>query len=60
MVHVHREILDTLFILNRDAVLEPEEIADLDLRVGDIENEFEIVTEKVSDWLEKSVSGGRE
>ena len=60
MVHVHREILDTLFILNRDAVLEPEEIADLDLRVGDIENEFEIVTEKISDWLEKSVSGGRE
>ena len=60
MVHVHKEILDTLFILNRDAVLEPEEIADLDLRVGDIENEFEIVTEKVSDWLEKSVSGGRE
>ena len=45
---------------NRDAVLEPEEIADLDLRVGDIENEFEIVTEKISDWLEKSVSGGRE
>lgn len=57
MVTLHKQILDTLFILNRDAVLEEEEIAELELRVGDIENEFEIVSEKISDWLEEQIAG---
>ena len=57
MVKLHKEILDTLFVLNRDAILEEEEIAELDLRVGDIENEFEIISEKISAWLEQQISG---
>lgn len=57
MVKLHKEILDTLFVLNRDAILEEEEIAELDLRVGDIENEFEIISEKISVWLEQQISG---
>ena len=57
MVKLHKEILDTLFVLNRDAILEEEEIAELELRVGDIENEFEIISEKISAWLEQQISG---
>ena len=54
---LHKEILDTLFVLNRDAILEEEEIADLELRVGDIENDFEIISEKISAWLEQQITG---
>ena len=56
MIQLHREILETLSLLNRDVLLEDEEISDLELRVGDIENEFEIISEKVSDWLEKKIN----
>ena len=57
MVKLHKEILDTLFVLNRDAILEEEEIAELELRVGDIENDFEIISEKISAWLEQQITG---
>ncbi len=57
MVKLHKEILDTLFILNRDAMPEESEIEELELRVGDIENEFEIVSEKISAWLEEQIAG---
>ena len=53
MIHLHRSILETLSLLNRDAVLEEDEISDLELRVGDIENDFELLSEKISLWLEK-------
>ena len=55
MIHLHRSILETLSLLNRDAVLEEDEISDLELRVGDIENDFELLSEKISLWLEKRI-----
>ena len=57
MVKLHKDVLDTLFILDRDAVLEEEDIENLELRVGDIEDDFELVSEKISRWLEEQITG---
>ncbi len=57
MVKLHKDVLDTLFVLDRDAVLEEVEIENLELRVGDIEDDFELVSERVSRWLEEQITG---
>lgn len=56
MVRLHKDVLDTLFVLDRDAVLEEEEIENMELRVGDIEDDYELVSEKVSRWLEQQIT----
>lgn len=57
MVKLHKDVLDTLFVLDRDAVLEEEDIENLELRVGDIEDDFELISEKISGWLEEQITG---
>ena len=57
MIKLHKDVLDTLFVLDRDAVLEEEDIENLELRVGDIEDDFELVSEKISRWLEAQITG---
>ena len=59
MVKLHRDVLDTLFVLDRDAVIEEEDIENLELRVGDIEDDFELVSDQITRWLEEQISGSR-
>ena len=59
LVKIHKDVLDTLFILNRDALPEDSELDDLELRVGDIEDEYDIISEKVLEWLDKQITDGK-
>ena len=34
-----------------------EDIEKLELRVGDIEDDFELISEKISGWLEEQITG---
>lgn len=59
LVKIHRDVLDTLFILNRDALPEESELEDLELRVGDIEDEYDIFSEKIIEWLDRQITNGK-
>ena len=59
LVKIHKDVLDTLFILNRDALPEDSEFDDLELRVGDIEDEYDIISEKALEWLDKQITDGK-
>ncbi len=52
-LELHRDLLHTLGVLGMDADLEEAEYDNLELRVGDIEEKFDLLSDKISEWMEK-------